>query len=117
VLCAEPTADICSFLGALLDVNGFDFDPASTVTEAVEKAEAGGHCLYIVDDDYADGGGLELIRRLRAAKPEVPVLVFSSRVFQKDREAALEAGAQVFLPKPGDIGELVEAISRLCRAA
>jgi CheY-like chemotaxis protein len=85
VLCAEPSADVCSLLHTLLDQNGFDSDSASTISEAVGKAGAGDYCLYNVEDGYADGANVELIRRLRASMPHVPVLVYSSLSFESSR--------------------------------
>lgn len=114
VLCAEPSNDICSLLQVLLDHNGFDSDSASTISEAVGKAEGGDYCLFIVDDGYRDGTNFELIRRLRALKPHVPVLVYSSISFQESREDAARAGAVSYIVKPGEFGRLVETVVRLC---
>lgn len=116
VLCAEPSADVCSMLHALLDRHGFDSDSASTVAEAVEKAGGGDYCLYIVDDDYRDGTNIELIRRLRALTPHVPVLVYSSLSFEANRRDAARAGAVSYIVKPGEIERLVDAVVRLCGA-
>jgi two-component system response regulator HydG len=116
VLCAEPSADICSLLHALLDRNGFDSASASTITEALEKAGAGDYCLYIVDDGYADGTNVELIRRLRVLTPHVPVLVYSSLAFESNRLEAARAGAVSYIVKPGGLDRLVDAVVRLCGA-
>lgn len=116
VLCAEPSADICALLHALLDRNGFDSDSASTISEAVEKAGDGDYCLYIVDDGYRDGTNVELIRRLRALTPQVPVLVYSSLAFEANRRDAARAGAVSYIVKPGEMDRLVDAVVRLCGA-
>jgi hypothetical protein len=55
VLCAEPSADVCSLLNALLDQNGFDSHSAPTIADSVEKVGAGVYCLCVVDDGYTDG--------------------------------------------------------------
>lgn len=116
VLCAEPSADICSLLHALLDRNGFDSDTASTISEAVEKADANDYCLYLADDGYADSTNVELIRRLRGLTPQVPVLVYSSLSFGANRRHAARAGAVSYIVKPGEIGRIVDAVVRLCGA-
>lgn len=116
VLCAEPSADVCSMLHALLDRHGFDSDSASTVAEAIEKAGSEDYSLYIVDDDYRDGTNVELIRRLRALTPHVPVLVYSSLSFEANRRDAARAGAVSYIVKPGEIERLVDAVVRLCGA-
>lgn len=116
VLCAEPSADICSLLHALLDQNGFDSDSAATISEALGKADANNYCLYIVDDGYTDGSNVELIRRLRALTPHVPVLVYSSHSFEANLRDAARAGAVSYIVKPGEIERLVDAVVRLCGA-
>lgn len=116
VLCAEPSADICSLLHALLDQNGFDSDSAATISEALGKAGANDYCLYIVDDGYTDGSNVELIRRLRALTPQVPVLVYSSLSFEANLKDAARAGAVSYIVRPGEIERLVDAVVRLCGA-
>ncbi len=114
VLCAEPSADVCSFMRALLDANGMDSDSASTVAEAVGKAAARDYCLYIVDDFYPDGTNVELIRRLRALTPGVPVLVYGSASYEAIRRDAARAGAVAYVVKPGDIERHAGVVTRLC---
>lgn len=116
MLCAEPSNDICSLLQVLLGHHGFDADSASTISEAVEKAEGGDYCLFIVDDGYRDGANVELIRRLRALKPRVPVLVYSSLSFEESRRDAARAGAVSYIVKPGEFARIVETVVRLCGA-
>ena len=101
-------------LHALLDQNSFDSDTASTISEALEKAGGGDYCLYIVDDGYADGTNVELIRRLRSLTPHVPVLVYSSLSFEASRRDAARAGAVSYIVKPGEMERLLDAVVRLC---
>lgn len=114
VLCVEPADDICTMLRQLLRMNGLESDSASTIKEAVEKAEGGDFCLYIVDDSYRDGTNIELIRRLRELTPQAPVLVFSTLAFEANRRAAVEAGAGEYMVKPQDIERLISAAVGMC---
>jgi two-component system response regulator HydG len=116
VLCAEPSADICALLHALLGRNGFDSDSASTISAAVEKAGDDDCRLYIVDDGYTDGTNVEMTRRLRALTPQVPVLVYSSLSFEANRRDAAPAGAVSYIVKPDEIDRLVDGVVRLCGA-
>ncbi|MDQ3746377.1 MAG: response regulator [Acidobacteriota bacterium] len=117
VLCVEPEEEVRSMLRQLLRVNGLESESASTIREAVEKAEGGDFCLYIVADSYQDGANVELIRRLREVTPGVPVLVFSALAFEANRRGAIEAGAGVYLIKPQDVERLALAAVTLCGAA
>ncbi|WP_241379958.1 response regulator, partial [Escherichia coli] len=60
----------------------------------------------ILDLGLPDGDGMQLIRELRTWT-EVPVLVLSARVDERDKIEALDAGADDYLTKPFGVGELV----------
>jgi DNA-binding response OmpR family regulator len=114
VLCVEPTDDIRAMLLHLLRVNGLESESASTISEAVGKAQEEEFCLYIVADSFEDGTNIELIRRLREVTPHVPVLVFSTLSFEYSRRAAVEAGAGLYMVKPQDIERLIAAAVGVC---
>jgi CheY-like chemotaxis protein len=114
VLCVEPHGDTCSMLSALLAQQGFETDSATTIAEASEKARSNQFCLYIVNDGYVDGTNVGLIEHLRALTPDVPTLVFSTQDWGDDRRKAMEAGAQVYITKPSELGKMLQAIHRLC---
>ena len=50
--------------------------------------------------------GLEMCRRLRSAGNRVPVLILTARESVEDRIDGLDAGANDYLAKPFDLGEL-----------
>jgi two-component system OmpR family response regulator/two-component system response regulator QseB len=61
--------------------------------------------------------GLELLRRLRAEQNAVPVLILTARDAISDRIAGLDAGADDYLVKPVDLGELGARLRALVRRA
>ena len=61
--------------------------------------------------------GLELCRRLRAAGDRVPVLMLTARDAVEDRIDGLDAGADDYLVKPFDVGELKARLRALLRRA
>ncbi|MBC7930096.1 MAG: response regulator [Rubrivivax sp.] len=111
VLCAEPHEDTCSLITILLERQGHEVVSAKTVHDAVEIAGKERFDLYMLDDEYIDGTGIELCRHLRELTPETPILFFSSRAFARDRERAFEAGAQIYLTKPDDLFEIVHTVN------
>jgi FixJ family two-component response regulator len=70
-------------------------------------AEAG--CL-ITDVRMAGMDGIELQRRVRLERPELPVIFISAHYDDKTRQRALNGGAVSFLHKPFDAPELLGAI-------
>ena len=113
VLCAEPHEDTCSLLTTLLEQQGHEVVQAKSVGECLRLAGQRPFDLYMLDDDYIDGSGLELCKRLRAATPGTPILFFSAQAFLRDRQQAMEAGAQAYLIKPGDIFEIVQTVNSI----
>jgi DNA-binding response OmpR family regulator len=113
VLCAEPHADTCSLITALLRQQGHEVVAAGTVAECLALVGSERFDLYMLDDDYIDGTALELCKQLRRLTPDTPILFFSSRAFQRDRERGMEAGASAYLTKPGDIFEIVHTVNSI----
>ena len=61
--------------------------------------------------------GLEVLRRIRAARNDVPVLVITARDAVSDRVKGLDAGADDYLVKPFDLDELTARVRALSRRA
>lgn len=61
--------------------------------------------------------GLDLLRRLRAERSAVPVLILTARDAIPDRIGGLDAGADDYLVKPVDLGELAARLRALVRRA
>jgi two-component system OmpR family response regulator/two-component system response regulator QseB len=59
--------------------------------------------------------GMELLSRIRAARNAVPVLILTARDTVPDRIAGLDAGADDYLVKPFDLGELQARLRALIR--
>jgi CheY-like chemotaxis protein len=113
VLCAEPHADTCGLITMLLEQQGHEVVAARSIGECLALVGGARFDLYMLDDDYIDGTGLELCRQLRRLTPDTPILFFSSQAFQRDRERGMEAGASAYLTKPGDIFEIVQTVNSI----
>ena len=113
VLCAEPHEDTCRLVTALLEKQGHEVVPATTMSECVRLAGASNFDLYMLDDDYIDGTAIQLCKRLRKMTPGTPILFFSARAFERDRRLALDAGASAYLNKPDDLFEIVQTVNSI----
>ena len=113
VLCAEPHEDTCSLITMLLEEQGHEVVAAKSVAECVGLAGNERFDLYMLDDEYIDGTGLELCKRLREMTPQTPILFFSAQAFSRDREMALSAGANAYLTKPDDLFEIVQTVNSI----
>jgi two-component system KDP operon response regulator KdpE len=70
--------------------------------------------LLIVDLGLPDGDGKELIRQIREIS-KVPIIVLSARHDEKEIIAALDAGADDYIPKPFSVNELLARIRATLR--
>lgn len=68
--------------------------------EAVDKALSEDYDLVIMDLKMPIMDGLEATRRIKAAKPGLPVVALTANAFDSDRQSAFEAGCDNFMAKP-----------------
>jgi two-component system KDP operon response regulator KdpE len=106
VLLIEDEPQIRRFLRASLDAEGFAVEEASSGEQGLTLAANRKAEVVILDLGLPDLDGVEVIRRLRAWSA-VPVIVLSARAQEKDKVAALDAGADDYVAKPFGIGELL----------
>ena len=71
--------------------------------------------VAVIDWRMPKLSGLELVARLRQAGSAVPVLMLTARDMPADRIAGLDAGADDYLVKPFDFGELLARLRALQR--
>lgn len=66
--------------------------------------------VAVIDLGLPDGDGAELIRDLRAAEPDVPVMVLTRSADPERHTRAVDAGAERVLTKDASVEEILEAI-------
>ena len=71
--------------------------------------------LAVLDLGLPDMDGLEVLRRLRERQQSVPVLVLTARDATSDRIQGLDAGADDYMVKPFEVGELTARLRALRR--
>ncbi len=116
ILCAETHEDTCSLLTLILERQGHEVKKGDSIAQCLELARTEEFDLYLLDDSYPDGSSIELCKRLRAIDPQTPILFFSSASFERDVRRGLEAGAQAYLTKPGDILQVAQTIKALLKS-
>ena len=73
--------------------------------------------VVVLDLNLPDEDGLSLARRLRAASPEIFIIMMTARNSPADRVAGYESGADVYISKPSSGEELLAAINSWRRRA
>jgi two-component system response regulator QseB len=96
---------------------GFTVDWARDGHRAGLALDTTAYALLILDLGLPRVSGMELLRQLRDAGNDMPVLVLTARGTVIDRVSGLEAGADDYLGKPFDLTELIARCRALLRRA
>ena len=100
-----------------LSAAGFIVDLARDGTDAWFRGDTEDYDVAVVDLGLPRLDGLSVIRRWRAADRRMPVLILSARNDWTDKVTGIEAGADDYLGKPYQMGELVVRVRGLVRRA
>jgi len=115
VLVAEDDDGLRSVLERGLRENGYAVDVASDGEQALSYLRTYDYEVAIVDWRMPVVSGLEVILRLRQLGSALPVLMLTARDAADDRVKGLDAGADDYLVKPFDFGELLARVRALQR--
>jgi DNA-binding response OmpR family regulator len=109
ILIVEDDDAIARGLVRVLAGQGYDVRRLARGGPAVEAAGAGTE-LVVLDLGLPDLDGIEVCRRLRAARPHVAILILSARDQELDVVSGLDAGADDYLVKPFRLSELLARV-------
>jgi two-component system OmpR family response regulator len=94
---------------------GHAVDWAMTREAAEASLATAPYDLVLLDLRLPDGNGLDILKRMRGRLDATPVIIMTAHDQVSDRIAGLNAGADDYLVKPVDLGELqarIQAVSR-----
>jgi len=114
ILLVDDEQAIRKFLRIALEAQGFETVEAARGVEAVGKAALEQPALVVLDLGLPDLDGKEVVGRIREWS-DVPILVLSVRESEKEKVAALDAGANDYVVKPFGVAELLARIRALLR--
>jgi len=106
VLLVEDDPQIRRFLRATLPAHGIRLLEAGTGGDGLTQAATRTPEAILLDLGLPDLEGIEFLRRLREWS-SIPVIVLSARGLERDKVAALDAGADDYLTKPFGVEELL----------
>jgi two-component system, OmpR family, KDP operon response regulator KdpE len=114
VLVVEDDADIRGIVRALLEAAKYRAVEAETAERAEIEARSHKPDLLLIDLGLPDRDGLEVIRAVRRWS-SVPIIVLSARTMEEQKIAALDAGADDYVTKPFNAGELLARVRAALR--
>jgi DNA-binding response OmpR family regulator len=94
---------------------GYAVDIASDGEDGLFMAESNPYDAILLDLMLPRLDGTQVLKRLRAAKQHTPVMVLTARDEKESVVALLNSGADDYLTKPFDLGELLARVKALIR--
>jgi two-component system, OmpR family, response regulator MprA len=115
VLIVDDDRALRDALRRALVLAGYEIALAEDGQQALAETAAGAPDAIVLDVGLPGIDGLEVCRQLRGAGDRVPVLMLTARDAIADRIDGLDAGADDYLVKPFDVGELKARLRALLR--
>src|SRR5579863_67355 len=117
VLVVEDELALRESLRTRLGEAGFSVDVAGDGIEGLFAGQENPLVVAIIDLGLPGLSGLEVIRRLRAARKAYPILILTARDNWQDKVEGLQAGADDYVVKPFQFEELLARLQALLRRA
>jgi len=115
ILLVEDDAILADGVAHALRAMGHAVDVMASGSEADHALSVEQYELAILDIELPSFDGFEVLRRLRRRKNMMPVLILTARDSVHDRIRGLDMGADDYLTKPFEMGELEARIRALAR--
>ena len=117
VLVVDDETEIRERIGELIRHFGYQALTAGSAEEALAAFQPTPPDMALVDLRLPDLTGIELVRRMRASLPRLPVAIITGHASIANAVEAIRNGAFDYLPKPFKVRELQEIVGRGLRLA
>jgi DNA-binding response OmpR family regulator len=115
ILLAEEDRSLASFLRRGLEEESYAVDATHEAREASYMIEHHAYDLLVLDLNLPRSDSLDLLKQIRRANSELPILVISAHSRVENCVQSLDAGADDYLMKPFSFSELAARIRALLR--
>lgn len=110
VLLVEDDASIAIVITAALEAEGFEVMRCDSIAERDRLLAGQRFSALVTDVMLTDGDGIATIDRVRAADPDLPIIILSAQNTLDTAVRATDTGAFEYFPKPFDIDELARTV-------
>ncbi|MEV6771515.1 response regulator transcription factor [Nocardia sp. NPDC051030] len=117
ILVVDDDVRVLASVARGLRLSGFEVETATDGAAALQRITASAPQAMVLDLNMPALDGVGVVTALRSFGNDIPICVLSARSEVTDRIGALEAGADDYLTKPFDLGELVARLRAMLRRA
>lgn len=115
ILYAEDEVAMSEAVTDILTYHKYTVDAVYDGEEALAFARAETYDAIILDIMMPKKSGMDVLRTLRAEGCKTPIILLTAKAEVEDRVEGLDAGADDYLPKPFDMGELLARVRAVLR--
>jgi DNA-binding NtrC family response regulator len=112
VLMVDDEEDFVKTLSERMQMRDLDSDVALDGEQALQRVEDDIPDVMVLDLKMPGIDGLEVLRRVKKAYPQIPVIILTGHGSEKDEAEARRLGAFDYLQKPVDIEKLVKVLRK-----
>lgn len=118
ILCVDDNEDTSALISLMLQRSNpaYEITSVKSVTEALRLASPNEFDLYLLDYRYPEMTGVDLCRTIRQRDMHTPIMFFTGEAHERERQEAMNAGANAYLVKPTDLNKLTATAKHLLGA-
>jgi DNA-binding response OmpR family regulator len=117
VLVVDDEVVVANSIRKSLTRKGFAVEEAFTCKEAMAKVHGGKYDLVLLDMRLSDGNGLDVLAKIKAHQPNLPVVIVTGYASVDTAVEAIRSGASDYMAKPFTPEELYTMTNRVLRRA
>ena len=115
VLLVEDDEQQCILYKMVLECEGYYVISATTGSEGLAKLASCAADIVVMDVGLPDMDGIEVLRRMRSTRPDMPIVVNTAYAGYWERSDAVAWDRVICVLKSSDLGELKESIKQALR--
>ncbi|MBH0186317.1 MAG: hybrid sensor histidine kinase/response regulator [Nitrospira sp.] len=114
ILLIDDSLSVRKFVGRMLENAGYAIDTAVDGEEGLRKASESRYRLIITDMEMPKSNGYEVVQALRGhtETQHTPIVVMTTHLSDKHRQAVLDSGADAYIAKPADQEALLQEVEK-----
>ena len=115
MLVVDDEVNLRKVLAAMLRKEGYDVAVAADGTQALAELEKNGADVVVTDLVMSPMGGMDLLKAVNAARPDVPVIIITAHGTVDSAVEAIKRGAFDYITKPFEHSEIKAVVAKAAR--